>query len=108
MRGNRYSYVATQLAQGVLYPEAHMFVQEDFYQCDIDLVATVMLQLSLKAALKMWGNDARLTAEAEAKQLHWCKSFTPVHFKDLTPQQRMQILESHMFVVKKKCGTVKA
>jgi hypothetical protein len=63
----------------MLYPDAHMYLQDDFYQYDIDVVETVMTQLSLKAALKQWGNDAKLAAEAEAKQLHWRKSFQPVH-----------------------------
>ena len=108
MQGNRYQYAAAQLANGVLYPDAHMYLQGDFYQYDIDIVETVMTQLSLKAALKQWGNDAKLAAEAEAKQLHWRKSFQPVHRKDLTEMQRKQILESHIFVVKKRCGKVKA
>ena len=53
IQGSRYSYAATQIAKGVLYPDSHMFVQDDFYQYDIDVVAYVMNQLSLKAALKM-------------------------------------------------------
>ena len=85
-----------------------MFVQEDFYQHDIDVVQTVMTQLSLKAALKEWGNDATKAAYSEAKQLHWRDSFKPVHRKELTVEQRKQILESHMIVVQKKDGTVKA
>jgi hypothetical protein len=33
MTGSKYSYAVTQLeSQGVLYPDAHMFVQDDFYQ----------------------------------------------------------------------------
>ena len=103
MNGNKYTYVAAQVEKGVLHPDAHIFMQEDFFQGDI-----VMSQLSLKAALKLWGNDARLAAEANAKQLHCHKSFTPVHFKDLTPIQKEQILESHMFLDEKKCRTVKA
>jgi hypothetical protein len=44
MSGSRYSYAVTQLAeQGVLNPDAHMFVQEDFYQADPDVVAAIMM-----------------------------------------------------------------
>ncbi len=43
----------------MLYPDAHMFVQEDFYRFNIDVIKHVMTQLSLKAALKEWGEDAR-------------------------------------------------
>jgi hypothetical protein len=32
-----------------------MFVQEDFYQSDPDVVAHIMTQLSLKSGLKQWG-----------------------------------------------------
>lgn len=85
-----------------------MFVQEDFYQHDIDVIQTVMTQLSLKAALKEWGNDASKAAYSKAKQLHWRDSFKPVHRKDLTAEQHQQILESHMIMVQKKDGTVKA
>jgi hypothetical protein len=33
-----------------------MFVQEDFYQANPDVMALVMTQLSLKSGLKWWGN----------------------------------------------------
>ena len=57
MEGSRYSYAAMQLVtQGMLNPDAHMFVQEDFYQAEPDVVAAIMMQLSLKAGLKEWGN----------------------------------------------------
>jgi hypothetical protein len=108
MQGNRYSYAAAQIAAGVLNPDAHIFMQEDFYQCDIDVAATVLAQISLKQALKLWGDDAKRAVEAEAKQLHWRKSFKPVHRKDLTATQLKQILESHMFLTKKRDGLVKA
>lgn len=53
MHRNRYQYVVTQLAKGVLNPDAHVYVQDSFYQHDIDIAETVMAQLSLKAALGM-------------------------------------------------------
>jgi hypothetical protein len=47
-------YAITQLeTHGVLHPDSHMFVQEDFYQSDPDVVAhVVMTQVSLKSGLK--------------------------------------------------------
>jgi hypothetical protein len=42
-------------SQGVLYPDLHMFVQDDFYQAEPGVVASIMTQLSLKAGLKEWG-----------------------------------------------------
>ncbi len=46
--------------------------------------------------------------EAEAKQLHWRNSFRPVHWKDVNKERRKQILESHVFVKKKRTGQIKA
>ena len=78
-----------------------MFVQDDFYQYDMDVVATVMAQLLLKAAaLKMWGNDARLSTKAKVKQLHWRNSFEPVHHKSLTVMRLKQILARR----RNRCG----
>jgi hypothetical protein len=53
MTGSKYSYAVTQMdTQGVLNPDAHMFVQEDFYQAELGVVAAIMTQLSLKSSLK--------------------------------------------------------
>jgi hypothetical protein len=45
--------------------------------------------------------------EAEAKQLHWCNSFRPVHWKDVNKERQKQILELHVFVKKKRTGQIK-
>ena len=59
MSGSKYSYAVTQLeSQGVLNPYAHMFVQEECYQAEPDVVASVMTQLSLKSGLRAWGDKA--------------------------------------------------
>jgi hypothetical protein len=66
MTGSKYSYAVTQLeTQGVLNPDAHMFVQEDFYQAEPDVVAAIMTQLSLKSGLKEWGYQAFTAARSE-------------------------------------------
>ncbi len=49
------------------------------YKYSSKVVETVMTQLSLKAALKQWGKDAKVAVEAKANQLHWRNSFKPVH-----------------------------
>ena len=59
MSGSKYSYVVMQLEkQGVLNLDAHMFVQEEFYQAKHEVVASVMTQLSLKSGLIAWGDKA--------------------------------------------------
>jgi hypothetical protein len=63
LTGSKYSYAVTQLeSHGVLNPDAHMFMQDDFYQAEPDVVAMVMTQLSLKAGLKAWGHKAHTAA----------------------------------------------
>jgi hypothetical protein len=53
MQESKYSYAVTQLeSQRVINPDAHMFVQEDFYQADPNVMATIMTQLSLKSGLR--------------------------------------------------------
>ena len=64
--------------------------------------------MSLKAALKNWGNDAEKAGVAEVSQLHWRKTFIPRTYADLTSGQRERTLESHMFVVQKRTGEYKA
>jgi hypothetical protein len=56
-----------------------MFVQEDFYQADTDVVASIMTQLSLKAGLKEWGKESFTTAQSEMKQLYFRNTFKPNH-----------------------------
>jgi hypothetical protein len=75
MSGSRDSYAVTRLQnEEVLNPDTHMFMQNDFYQTEPDVVAAVMTQLSLKAALKEWGDKAYEAAESEMKQLHFSKN----------------------------------
>ncbi len=77
------------------------FLQDTQYKYSSEVVRIVLTQLSLKAALKQWGDDARIAVEAEAKQLHPRNSFRPVHWKELTKDRHSQILESHVLVKKK-------
>ena len=92
----------------VLDPDAHMFAQTDFYQTDADAVAAIMLQLSLKAGLKKWDGKAHEAAHSEMKQLHMRDTFKLKHWHELTVEQRGQVLESHMFLLEKRDGRLKA
>ena len=51
----------------VLNPDAHMFVQEEIYQADPDVVALVMTQLSLKSGMRAWGYKAYTAFLSEMK-----------------------------------------
>jgi hypothetical protein len=109
MTGSKYSYAVTQLESlGVLHPDAHMFVQDNFYQSDPDVVAMVMTQLSLKAGLKEWGDSAWDAAHNEMKQLYFRDTFKPLHWLELSHTQRQTtVLESHMFLKEKQDGSKK-
>jgi hypothetical protein len=97
MSGKSYAYMQLGL----------LFLQDTWYKYSSKVVEMVMTQLSLKAALKQWGEDTKAAVEAEAKQLHWRNSFRPVHWKDVNKERWKQILESHVFVKKKRTGQIK-
>jgi hypothetical protein len=108
MSGSKYSYAVTQLeSQGVLNPDVHMFVQEDFYQADPNAVTSIMTQLSHKTGLKEWGDKAFMAAQSEMKQLHFRNTFKPKHWRELSQVQRQTLLESHMFIKQKQDENIK-
>ena len=75
-----------------------MFVQEEFYQAEPDVVASVMTQISLKSGLRAWGDKAYTAVQSEMKQLHFRNTFKPEHWRELTHPQRQTALESHIFL----------
>jgi hypothetical protein len=84
-----------------------MFVQEDFYQAGPDVVAAIMMQLSLNAGLNEWGEEAFMAAQSEMKQLHFRNTSKPNHWGELSQLQRQTVLESHMFLKQKQDGNIK-
>jgi hypothetical protein len=91
----------------VLNPDAHMFVQDDFYQEEPDIVTAKMTQLSLEAGLKEWGKKRFKASHSEMKQLNLRKTFKPKHWRELSKAQRYTVLESHMFLKLKRDGKIK-
>jgi hypothetical protein len=99
MSDAKYSHAVTQLKiQVVLNNDAQMFVQDDFYQAEPDVVAAIMAQLSLKAGLEEWGDKAFTVAQSEIKQLHFRNTFKPKHWREMIQVQRHTVLESHIFL----------
>jgi hypothetical protein len=84
-----------------------MFLQDDFYQSEPNVVAAIMTQLSLKAGLKEWGKQVFRSAHSEMKQLHLRKTFRPNHWRELSKAQRQTVPESHMFLKLKRDGKIK-
>jgi len=70
----------------------------------------IMAQLSMKAAIKKWGQEAEyaITKEMKELQCHWRDSYKPKHWHELTKKQKEKILESHIFVEQKRDGLIKA
>jgi hypothetical protein len=92
MKGKTYGYTAAQILSTEFEPQ---------------IIEMVLTQLTLKAAIKMWGNEAMHAAEAEMKQLRWQNTFKPVRWSELTSKQKETILESHIFLTKKRTGEIK-
>jgi hypothetical protein len=108
LTGSRYSYAVTQLeSEELLNLDAHLFIQEDFYQAEPDVVAAVMTQLSLKSGLKEWGDKVYAAVESKMKQLHFRNTFKPKHWSKLTDTQRQTVLESHSFSRRNETGRLK-
>jgi hypothetical protein len=82
MTGFKYLYAVIQMEiQGVLNPDAHMFVQEDFYLAEPDVVAAIMTQVSLKTGLKQWVGKAFTASHSDMKELHLRKTFKPKQWR---------------------------
>ena len=57
--------------------------------------------------LKEWGDEAYKAAYSEMKQLHFRNTFKPKHWRELSSEQKMMVLESHMFLKQKRSGEIK-
>ena len=108
MLGPKYSYAATRLEiQWLINPDAHMFLQEEFYQAETDVVESVMTQISLKSCLRAWRDKAYTAFQYKMKQLHFRKTSKPKYWRELTHTQRQKLLESHMFIKEKRDEAIK-
>jgi hypothetical protein len=108
MTGSKYSYSVTQMdTQGVLNPDAHVFVKAGFIQAEPEVVAAIMTQLSLKAGLKEWGDQAFTASRSEMQKLHLWNTFKPKHWRELSQVQRQTVLDYHMFLKQKRYGKIK-
>jgi hypothetical protein len=66
-------------------------MKNDTNKNDSQVVKYIMMQLTLKNMLKLWGKDAQLAV----KQLHWQNSFKPVNWNKILPKKKKAILEPH-------------
>ncbi len=78
------------------------------YSYNQSVAFSFMQQLSVKAALREWGDDAKVAGEKEVNQLHWREMLIPRQMLELTAEQQTKILQNHMFIGQKRTGETKA
>jgi hypothetical protein len=114
MKGNKYAIALTKIKLSLQgSKDALCMVQrlvklmgKGLHRCT-DIVGMVMVQVSMKAALKKWDKAAEQAITIEIKQLHWHNLYKPMHWHELTKAQKENILESYIFVEEKRDGMVK-
>ena len=105
MTGKRYVYASAQQQK---YEHLFTLMEEEAPEFDPRVMEFIFTQLTIKAAKNLWGDDVMKASEKEMKQLHWQKSFQPMHWSELNEEQCRTVLESHIFLQKKRTGEVKA
>ncbi len=78
------------------------------YSYNQSVALSFMQQLSVKAALREWGDNAKAAGEKQVNQLHRRETFIPRQMLELTVEQQTKILQSHMFIGQKQTGETKA
>jgi hypothetical protein len=96
------SYASTAgITTHLIHPEAHI----DPYHT---LVAHIIIvQYSMKAGMKQFKQRGEDAVSKELSQLHFRDTFELINPKDLTDEERKEVLESHLFLKKKRDATVK-
>jgi hypothetical protein len=108
MKGNKYAIALAQitsLLQGskdalCIAQRSVKLMGKGLHRC-ADIVGMVMVQMSMKAALKKWDKAIEQAITIQIKQLHWRNLYKPMHWHELTQAQKEHILESHIFVEEK-------
>ena len=77
--GKTYSFATMVLGTKMLDDVAYGYNQS--------VAFSFMQQLSVKSALREWGDDARAAGEKEVNQLHWRETFVPRRMSELTAEQ---------------------
>ena len=85
-------------------------LEDDDYQHNHQVAFAFMKHMSLKAGFKHWVSDAEAeeAGTKEVNQLHWRDTFAPKHYSETTSDEKSKVLESHMFITKKRLGDTKA
>ena len=86
MQGKKYAIALSQIAEcpkdsknGMAMAQMPVKLMSPGEHRKADIVGMIMVQLSMKATIKKWGERARYTISKETKQLHWHNSYKPRH-----------------------------
>jgi hypothetical protein len=109
MKGNKYAVAMTQIVASLKDSNHAMAMAQMSVKLmspglhrQADIVGMIMAQISMKAAIKKWGDQAKFAILKQMKQLHWHNLYKPIHWHALTKKQKEQVLESHIFVEEKR------
>jgi hypothetical protein len=80
LRNSKHAMAMAQMSVKLMSPSVHRWAA--------DIVGMIMAQLSMKAAIKNWGDQAKFAISKEMKQLHWHNSYKPRHWHALTKKQK--------------------
>ena len=75
----------------MIHPDAHLVINHAA-RTQLNLVKAILMQLSMKAGLKEWGEEAVKVVHAEMSQLHHRATFSPMKKLQMTEVQIKQIL----------------
>jgi hypothetical protein len=97
MKGNKYAVAMTQIATSLKDSKHAMAMAQMSVKLMSPgvhrwayIVGMIMAQLSMKAAIKKWGDQAKFAISKEMKELHWCISYKPRHWHALTKKQKQK------------------
>ncbi len=86
MQGKKYAVALSQITEclkdsknGMAMAQMSVKLMSPGVHRKADIVGMIMAQLSMKAAIKKWGECTRYTISKEMKQLHWRNSYKPKH-----------------------------
>jgi hypothetical protein len=95
MKGNKYDVAMTQIAASLKGSKNAMTMAQMSVKLmspgahsRADIVRVIMTQLSMKAAITKWGNEAKFAISKEMKQLNWHNSYKPRHWHSLSKKRR--------------------
>ncbi len=86
MKGNKHAVALTQIKMSLYGSEDALsmaqrsvkLMSKGLHKC-ADIVGRIMVQLSMKAGIKKWGEVAEQAITVEMKQLYWRNSYKPMH-----------------------------